>query len=419
KTKMPVQNKKNNNIALSFTSRDSFTKARYVPLDYAKGLIDNKYQSNIQSLKEAATAQWNTTMELFNNTAAETDVTNMVIKYNSLRSALKDTPQGLNLNELLKDFSWFAFREFCTLNEEDPWENSIFLITKDKEFGEELLSLLVFDGRVRGYTEYITQKKHIAETPFRVIFETLRKVDSDNPNDTFRVLSPKIRENAKRYDETGLKTVLMFDGIEMLGSPKTCLPPGIAILKDLMQKMDRAYRTQIHTVVEDYGGFDPGITTSNRIIYSKNIDELNLTRNDLEPLQQERSRIEPILDRPTSIFQEGYAKYTKLKKEHEAANVSYLEKVKQLDTLYDNPAQNYPAIIKFLKEEGFTETEILSGVPNEIIEASEKVIKSNSKTPIAIIAAITAASVALITGGIILNSKAKKQKAQLNEAKAQ
>ncbi|MBQ8476836.1 hypothetical protein IJ531_07225, partial [bacterium] len=85
-----------------------------------------------------------------------------------------------------------------------------------------------------------------------------------------REISKALKEAKKNWSENHRRTILFVEGMDRLLDTKTSNPPAIAIMKDLMQKADRAYHTTIFFYAQNPGELDPGTTTSNRICVEVN-----------------------------------------------------------------------------------------------------------------------------------------------------
>ena len=121
-----------------------------------------------------------------------------------------------------------------------------------------------------GENPYITKdlSKWIAETTN----SNFVNVESDIFNEKMQEnLLQQLQKAEENYQSTNKRTVIYVEGMDKLLTKKENSVKNIAMMKNIMQKADRAYHSTIVFHSTEPSKLDPGVKTSNRVGFTLNI----------------------------------------------------------------------------------------------------------------------------------------------------
>ena len=394
---------------LSFRGQDDFVSSSLIPFSKARVLFEEQYTGDIANLKKEAQGALSEVVEETQKEFEAHDALKKVQQYQQARSQLPKNDSGRRLLTLLDDIYTFGYGDFCTTNELDPWENGVCLVSRDKELARGIFSAAQADARAKAFLDYEAGDRRLEDTPFRLRFKNV--AHRDDVIEAQKAFSSALADNHRLYDETGAKTMMYVEDMEMLSSPKTDTPAGIAMMKDFFQKADRSYNTQIHCTISDTKEVDCAITGCNRMTYMYFIDKLDLSKDDIAHLEESQGEVKTIFDSISEGFQARYARCHKLNMQIQQLEEELETGLDKLKLLYSNPKDNKSAIVQFLQKHNIEALEAIKNDAPEVIEDvfvyTRKIAKNTPKAPLIAIGALFASSLALIAGGVILSLKDK------------
>ena len=231
-----------------------------------------------------------------------------------------------------KMFKYFA----CMTVEED--RNCMAIETKNnKKLAEDIFKLSEFDSKIFNlYYIYKIGDSTIEKTPFR--FDYIRINDTFNNNDELQDhIAQTLKAREEHYKKTGRKNVMFFENMEKLGRQDLNSKPNIAMMKDLLQKSDEAYHTQIHFTYSDFKKLDPGFRTVNRICARWNIDELGVTEEQFQEYKKHEECLRPLLDKVQKIYNDCWKVIWPYRKQWLDLTDQMYSALSSLEYIYKNP----------------------------------------------------------------------------------
>lgn len=382
-----IECKKQQPRQISFGSSDEFVKKIYKSsLDEIKNEIQQKYQPAISQLTEkkndlAKDVRHKVREVMYpdkNDTCGRAYFYRQTIREGYYDpECLKDEPLQA-FNKLVSQIT----NDYIRLTTRSPWDpNGIMLVSKDKKLAEDILKHIELDAK----SLFIMPNYNSDDDLFidrciihRTCFETLKDTFGEDLASFQEALLDALEKAEERFNKTGNTTILHVENFENLIDGTKNDTSAIACMKDFMSEAALEFHTLLTFTNSDPSKSAPGTLVSHRVGTVFNLDELGITRKQLDFYFMDPPFKKAIED-SSKIYKEGSEEYIALTKQ-----INDLQKQCQ-DELEE-------------AEQAFLDKNLI----NRII----KKFKENKKTVI-IVAAIVATLAAV---GIILHKKGKVKK---------